>query len=94
MKEVAGVNGELVLVEVPGERRWTPLDMKRTLVKIGRWAEVKAMLVQADKFEDFLMCDNIYENDDDFKNARAWANEHYGAEAVDAILDMTPTTEQ
>lgn len=73
------------------ERRWTPLAMKRALSAAGRWTEVKAMLVQADKYDDFLMCSYIYEGDEDFQNAKAWTVERYGAEAVAALLDAIPT---
>lgn len=73
------------------ERRWTPLGMKRTLSAVGHWAEVKAMLVAADKYDDFLMCQYVYEGDEDFQNAKAWAVEQYGAESVSAILDAIPT---
>lgn len=73
------------------ERRWTPLAMKRALSAAGRWPEVKTMLVAADKYDDFLMCSYIYEGDEDFQNAKAWAVEHYGAESVNALLDAIPT---
>lgn len=73
------------------ERRWTPLDMKRALSAVGHWAEVKAMLVAADKYDDLLMCKYVYEGDEDFQNAKAWAVEQYGAEYVNAILDAIPT---
>lgn len=72
------------------ERRWTPLAMKRTLSAAGRWPEVKTMLVAADKYDDFLMCSYIYEGDEDFQNAKAWAVEHYGEESVNALLDAIP----
>ena len=73
------------------ERRWTPLAMKRALSASGRWPEVKTMLVAADKYDDFLMCSYIYEGDEDFQNAKAWAVEHYGEESVNALLDAIPT---
>ena len=49
------------------------------------------MLVAADKYDDFLMCSYIYEGDEDFQTAKAWAVEHYGAESVNALLDAIPT---
>jgi hypothetical protein len=73
------------------ERRWTPLAMKRALSAAGRWPEVKTMLVAADKYDDFLMCSYIYEGDEDFQDAKAWAVEHYGEESVNALLDAIPT---
>ena len=73
------------------ERRWTPLAMKRALSAAGRWPEVKTMLVAADKYDDFLMCSYIYEGDEHFQNAKAWAVEHYGEESVNALLDAIPT---
>ena len=73
------------------ERRWTPLAMKRALSASGRWPEVKAMLVAADKYDDFLMCSYIYEGDEDFQTAKAWAIEQYDAESVNALLDAIPT---
>lgn len=72
------------------ERRWTPLAMKRALSAAGRWPEVKTMLVAADKYDDFLMCSYIYEGDEDFQSAKAWAVEHYGEESVNALLDAIP----
>ncbi len=71
-------------------RRWSSLAIKRTLQTAGKWDEVKAMMVAADKYDDFLMADYIAEDDDDFRAVYAVACEAYGTEAVDALIDAIP----
>jgi len=71
-------------------RHWSSLAMKRALEKAGRWAEIKALLSAADKYDDFIMADYIAEDDQDFKDARAQAVEMYGEEAVARLLNNIP----
>ena len=52
---------------------------------------VTDVVEKPDKYDDFLMCKYVYEGDEDFQNAKAWAIEQYGAESVNAILDAIPT---
>lgn len=72
------------------QRHWTPLDIKRTLSAHGKWEEVKAMLVAADKLYDFVMARYIAEDDQDFMKAKMQAVEMYGEEAVNDLLDEIP----
>ena len=52
---------------------------------------VTDVVEKPDKYDDFLMCKYVYEGDEDFQNAKAWAIDQYGAESVNAILDAIPT---
>lgn len=68
----------------PVPRRWTPLAIKRACGE--RWATLKAALVDADLYEDFMMAQELVETDAAFARGYAWAVAQYGAEAVEAIL--------
>ena len=76
----------------PAPRKWSSLAMKRVLEKAGKWDEVKTMLNTLNKYDDFVMADYIAEDDDDFLTARAAAENKYGAEAVQRIIDSIPQT--
>ena len=91
MKVVPGSAPMSAVAVEDDARRWTPLAMKRALVAANKWAEVMAMLQEADKLLDFVMATYIAEGDADFQQARDWANAQYGKEAVDALLDQIPT---
>ena len=67
-----------------GVRKWTPLSIKRACVE--KWSEVKAALVAADLYEDFIMAQELREDDDDFKRGIAWACATYGEDTVETIL--------
>ena len=66
-------------------RTWTPLAIKRACG--ARWPTVKAALQQADIYEDFVMAQEIREDDDAFQRGYAWAVGQYGKEAVDRVLE-------
>lgn len=65
-------------------RRWTPLSIKRACG--DRWATVKSALVAADIYEDFVMAQELREDDAAFARGYAWAVGQYGAQTVDAVL--------
>ena len=65
-------------------RSWTPLAIKRACGE--RWPEVKAALQSADIYEDFIMAQELREDDAAFAQGRAWAEAQYGAETVAAVL--------
>jgi hypothetical protein len=90
MKVVPGSAPMSAVTVEDDARHWSRRNMKLALVAAGKWDDVKAMLVAADKYEDYIICDYISESDEDFQNARSWANELYGKEAVDALLDQIP----
>lgn len=69
----------------PSVRTWTPLAIKRACGE--RWDEVKAALLQAGIFDEFVMAAEIREDDDAFKSGYAWAVQAYGQETVDAVLE-------
>ena len=68
----------------PPPRVWTPLSIKRACGE--RWATVKAALQQADIYEDFIMAQELREDDAAFLQGYNWAVAQYGAEVVDAVL--------
>ena len=65
-------------------RSWTPLAIKRACGE--RWPEVKTALQAADIYEDFIMAQELREDDPAFLQGRAWAEAQYGAETVEAVL--------
>lgn len=68
----------------PPPRVWTPLAIKRACG--DRWATVKAALQQADIYEDFIMAQELREDDAAFAQGYNWAVSEFGAEVVDAVL--------
>lgn len=66
-------------------RSWTPLAIKRACG--DRWPALKAALEAAGIFEDFLMAQELLEDDPAFMQGVAWARQEYGDAAVDAVLD-------
>ena len=78
----ASVEGEDAKRQTP--RRWTPLAIKRACGE--RWAPLKAALVDADLYEDFIMAQELVETDVAFARVYAWAVAQYGEEVVEAIL--------
>ena len=68
----------------PPPRVWTPLSIKRACGE--RWAAVRAALEAAGIYEDFVMAQELRDDDDAFKMGYQWAVQNYGQEAVDAVL--------
>ncbi len=68
----------------PPPRKWTPLSIKRACG--DRWPTVKSALVAADIYEDFVMAQELREDDVAFKRGYMWAVSQYGAQTVDAVL--------
>lgn len=73
-------------VEIPREsaRVWTPLAIKRACG--DKWATVKAALQAADIYEDFVMAQELREDDAAFQAGIAWAKSVYGEAAVEEVL--------
>ena len=90
IKVVPGSSPMSAITVEGGDRRWTPLAVKRTLERAGKWTDVKTALVAADRYDDFLMASFISEADEEFAEVKAWAVEQYGSEAVEALLDQIP----
>lgn len=65
-------------------RTWTPLSIKRACGE--KWPVVKAALVDADLYEDFIMAQELREDDAAFQQGLAWAKAAYGEEVVEAVL--------
>ena len=63
---------------------WTPLSIKRACGE--RWPEVRAALEASDIYEDFVMAQELREDDEAFKTGYAWAVARYGKATVDAVL--------
>lgn len=68
-----------------GVRSWTPLAIKRACG--GLWESLKAALQEAGMYEDFIMAQELREDDEDFARGVARARELFGDEAVDAVLN-------
>lgn len=69
----------------PPPRAWTPLAVKRACG--DRWPAVKAALEAKGIFDDFMMAQELLEDDPAFMQGIAWAKSEYGDAAVDAVLD-------
>ena len=65
-------------------RTWTPLSIKRACGE--RWAAFRAALEAKGIYEDFVMAQELREDDDAFKMGYQWAVQNYGQAAVDAVL--------
>ena len=68
----------------PPPRVWTPLSIKRACGE--RWATVRDALQTAGIYEDFVMAQELREDDAAFAQGYNWACAEYGAEVVDAVL--------
>lgn len=66
-------------------RTWTPLAIKRACG--DRWPAVRAALQSADIYEDFMMAQELREDDAAFRQGYAWACAAYGTNVVDAVLE-------
>ena len=69
----------------PPPRTWTPLSIKRACRE--RWNALRDALQEADIYEDFIMAEELREDDEAFQRGYAWAVETYGQEVVDEVLD-------
>ena len=67
-----------------GVRKWTPLAKKRACG--DRWPTVRAALEDAGIYEDFVMAQELREDDSAFLRGIEWARATYGAEAVEEVL--------
>ena len=74
----------LVDAPTPQPRAWTPLAIKRACG--DKWATLKSALQASDLYEDFVMAQELREDDSAFQRGLTWAVAQYGAEAVDEIL--------
>lgn len=74
----------LVDAPPPPPRVWTPLSIKRACGE--RWSAVRAALEAAGIYEDFVMAQELREDDSAFQMGYQWAVTQYGKEAVDAVL--------
>ena len=77
--------------ERPAARTWTPLAIKRACG--DKWPTVKAALNAADIYEDFIMAQELREDDAAFQQGVAWAKSVYGEEAVDEVLRRAEVAE-
>ena len=75
----------LVDAPTPPPRSWTPLAIKRACG--DKWATLKAALTEADLYEDFIMAQELRDDDEAFKRGYTWAVAQYGQSAVEAILE-------
>lgn len=66
-------------------RTWTPLSIKRACG--DKWDAVKAALEQAKIYEDFIMAQELREDDEAFVKGITWAKQTYGEEAVEEVLE-------
>ena len=73
----------LVDAPTPPPRSWTPLAIKRACGE--NWATLKAALTEADLYEDFVMAQELREDDAAFQRGYAWAVAQYGQSAVEAL---------
>lgn len=65
-------------------RTWTPLSIKRACG--NKWTAVKEALMSVDIYEDFVMAQELREDDEAFQKGITWAKNTYGEEAVEAVL--------
>ena len=65
-------------------RTWTPLAIKRACG--DKWATVKSALQGADIYEDFMIAQELREDDAAFRRGYEWACATYGTNTVDEIL--------
>ena len=68
----------------PPPRVWTPLSIKRACGE--RWPAVRDALQTAGIYEDFIMAQELREDDAAFSQGYNWAVSEFGAEVVDAVL--------
>lgn len=66
-------------------RTWTPLSIKRACG--DKWPTVKSALQGAEIYEDFIMAQELREDDPAFQRGYAWACDTYGTNVVNAILE-------
>ncbi len=65
-------------------RRWTPLAIKRASGE--RWPAIRAALEAEGIYEDYVMAQELREDDEAFRKGYAWAVQTFGKEAVDKVL--------
>jgi len=68
----------------PPPRSWTPLAIKRACGE--RWATVRDALQTRGIYEDFMMAQELRDDDSAFVQGYNWAVSEFGAEVVDAVL--------
>lgn len=67
-----------------GVRKWTPLSIKRA--SGDRWPVIRTALEEAGLFEDFIMAQELREDDSAFQQGITWAKSTYGEESVESVL--------
>lgn len=78
-------NFEAVDIPAPPPRSWTPLSIKRAC-GAERWPVLKSALEALGFYDEFLMAQEIREDDPSFAQGYEWAVAQFGKEAVDEIL--------
>lgn len=78
-------NFEAVGIPAPPPRSWTPLSIKRACGS-ERWPVLKSALEALGFYDEFLMAQEIREDDPSFAQGYEWAVAQFGKETVDEIL--------
>ena len=76
---------EAVDIPPPPPRSWTPLSIKRACGS-ERWPILKSALEALGFYDEFLMAQEIREDDPSFAQGYEWAVAQFGKETVDEIL--------
>ena len=76
---------EAVDIPPPPPRSWTPLSIKRAC-GAERWPVLKSALEALGFYDEFLMAQEIREDDPSFAQGYEWAVAQFGKETVDEIL--------
>lgn len=78
-------NFEAADIPAPPPRSWTPLSIKRACGS-ERWPVLKSALEALGFYDEFLMAQEIREDDPSFAQGYEWAVAQFGKETVDEIL--------
>ena len=86
---VSTPQGQWVVDDNPAPQRYSKLALKRALSDMGLWGAVKAAIEDAGRWDDFVLAQDLSDDDPDFVAMRAVLELDVNAEAIlaECVLD-------
>ena len=79
---VSTPQGQWIIDDNPPPTRYSKLKLKRALSDMGLWAQVKAAIEDAGRWDDFVLAQDLSEDDPDFVAMRKALELDVNAEAI------------
>lgn len=88
MDGVSTPQGQWVVDDNPAPVRYSKLKLKRALADMGLWSQVKAAIEDAGRWDDFVLAQDLSDDDPDFVAMRQALELDVNAEAILAACKL------